>query len=503
MKNWLALHWSISTRLALWFGLNSMIVLSLVVVFLYTSLHLSLHQDLEERLQHEHQELSLTTDNGSFLVTDASRIRIAAYRIDSIYGTYVRLLDREGGVLDQSPNFAGHPSFGPRIPKNIEEISYGHLWGELPAKTLISPFLSGTGSHIGWLEVTRWESQVHNELHRLRWFLGLGILLGVALAIAGGQWLAKRALRPVSALNDAANSIKAQGLGARLPTNFAVRDGLTALAETFNSMLDRLDASFDREQRCRADAAHEMLTPLSAILSEADVTLRYPRDTSFLKESIQRIRSHSLRMTKIVKNLLFLSRVEALKHIQDEEVDLSDLTSRHLEQSSRTANAKQIHLIAQVRPGIRAVVDAAHARTILDNLIDNAIKYTPRKGTVNVTLRVEANEAVLTVTDTGIGFKKEEGPLLFDRFYRANTDTMKDTQGSGLGLSIVRAAAHAYGGSVSAYSEGPGTGSSFEVRIPGRLSEPYQKYDLNPECGQFQTMENAHRRDLIVDSTDD
>ena len=104
-----------------------------------------------------------------------------------------------------------------------------------------------------------------------------------------------------------------------------------------------------------------------------------------------------------------------------------------------------------------------------------------------MTLRVEANEAVLTVTDTGIGFKKEEGPLLFDRFYRANTDTMKDTQGSGLGLSIVRAAAHAYGGAVSAYSEGPGTGSSFEVRIPGRLLEPYQKYELNPEGGQFQT----------------
>ena len=470
MKKRSVLSWSISTRLALWFGLSLMIMLSLVVVFLYTSLHLSLHQDLEERLKHEHRELLLEWDNSGFLVTDTGRIPIAAYKTDSVYGTYVRLLDLEGDVLDQSPNFAGHPSFRARMPKNLEEVSYGHLWGDLPAKTLISPLLSDAGSHIGWLEVTRWESQVHSELHRLRWLLGLGILLGVAFSIAGGHWLAKRALRPVSALNDAANRIKAQGLGARLPTDFRVRDELTDLAETFNAMLERLDASFEREQRFRADAAHEMLTPLSAILSEADVTLRIPRDPSSLQQSIKRIRSHTLRMNRIVKNLLFLSRVEASERAQAEELDLSELTSLHIEQSTQTANAKQIHLTAQIRPGVRAVVDAAHARTILDNRIDNAIKYTPSEGSISVSLRAEANEAVLTVTDTGIGFDREQGALLFDRFYRANVRTKKDIRGSGLGLSIVRAAVGAYGGSVSAYSDGPGMGSSFEVRFPsGRV----------------------------------
>ena len=474
MRNWVAPRWSISTRLALWFGLSLMILLSLVVVFLYTSLHLGLHQDLEERLEHELREFSSESGNWNVLVTETEKIQLQAYRTDSVYGTYVRLLSREGIVVDQSPNFAEHSVFAPRVPVTVTTASFGHVWDQLPAITLISPRLSVAGVHSGWLEITRWESPVHNELHRLRWLLGLGTLLGVALAFVGGQWLAKRALSPVSALNKAANNIKAQGLDARLPTDFGVRDELSDLAETFNVMLDRLDASFDREQRFRADAAHELLTPTSAILSEADVALRIPRDTSSLRESIQRIRSHTLRMTRIVKNLLFLSRVEALERDQAVELDLSKLTSQHLEQSLKNANAKKIRFVSQVKPGIRAVMDEIHARTILDNLIDNAIKYTPSGGTVNVSLQAEANEVVLTVTDTGIGFDNKESSLIFDRFYRAKAHTTKDVHGSGLGLSIVRAALGACGGTVSAYRDGPGMGSSFDVRIPYRFSDLLQ-----------------------------
>ena len=470
MKNWSVLRWSISTRLALWFGLSLMIMLSLIVVFLYTSLHLGLHQDLEERLQYEYRELSIESEIGG--VKGSKSSGIAAYITDSVYGTYVRLLDVDGDVLDGSPNFAGHPNFSPNLPANVGDLSYAHLWGGLPAKTFIGPLFSKTGVHVGWLEITRWESQVHNELHRLRWLLAFGVLLGVAFAIVGGQWLARRALRPVSALNDAANNIKSQGQGARLPTDFGFRDELTDLAETFNAMLERLDASFDREQRFRADAAHEMLTPLSAILSEADVTLRIPRETSFLQESIKRMRSHTLRMNRIIKDLLFLSRVEAPGRTKAEELDLSRLTSLHLEQSTQTANAKDIHITSQIRPGVRAILDPAHARTILDNLIGNAIKYTPPKGTINVSLRMVANEAVLMVNDTGIGFYEEERTLLFDRFYRANVHAMGDIPGSGLGLSIVRAVAGMYGGSVSAHSDGHGMGSTFEVRIPSGLCEP-------------------------------
>lgn len=465
MKNWLTLRLSISTRLALWFGLCLIVMLSIVALFLYTSLHLSLHRDLKERLLHERLELSLELGHEISLVSDANRARIAEYKTDSVYGTYIRLLDREGHVLNRSPNFSGHPDFRPFLPGEPEEISFGHLWDELPAITLISPILSTTGTHLGWLEVTRWKSLVHNELHLIRWLLGFSILLGVALSVAGGLWLAKRALRPVSALNEAAKSINAEGLGARLPTNFSFRDEVTELAETLNAMLERLDDSFDREQRFRADAAHELLTPLSAILSEADVTLRTPRETSFLQASIKRIRSHTLRMNRIVKSLLFLSQVEAPERRRAEELDLSDLVSRHIEQNVQTASANQIHLSAQIKPGVRAMVNAAHAGSILDNLLDNAIKYTPAGGSISVSLLVEGNAAVLTVSDTGIGFSKEEGALLFDRFYRANAPSKKDIPGSGLGLSIVHAAVSAHGGTVRAHSDGPGKGSSFEVRI--------------------------------------
>ena len=458
----------ISVRLTFWYGLSLLILLSVFVVFLYTSFHVNLHRDLSDQIMQAQRLLlpAIETETETPTLVPSAAIRSIAYRADGADGTYVRLLSSDGDVLYQSPNFAAHHRFRPSLPASMTETFYNHRWEGVPARSQYTPVRNASGEMRAWLEITRLESAIHRELHRLEWLLAVGIVLGVLIAIGSGYGLARRALRPVAMLTEAANDIRVTDLNHRLPTDFGVRDELTDLADTFNAMLGRLQASFERERRFRADAAHEMFTPLSATLSEIDVALRRPRDASTYKQTLQTVRDHTRRVSETLDGLLRLSRAEAIDHAQAKAVNLAELSRQRLDAFSPQARAEQIAVHHEVEPDAFVLADPGHIDTLLDNLIDNAIKYTPPGGTVCLSIRVEAEEIVLTVSDSGIGFETTERAHLFDRFYRSDKPAVRQTHGSGLGLSIVRAIVEGYDGRIQAHSEGLDQGSTFEVRFP-------------------------------------
>lgn len=461
----------ISVRLALWYGLSLLLLLSAFSLFTYLFFQQGQVRDFDRHLLHERMQLmpfiELTAEGPRFLGLD--ELRSVAYQTDGTFGTYVRLLDEEGRVLYHSPNL-DERSLPIRLPDEAQETSIRHRWDGDLARTLYTPLFTDDGALRGWLEVTGYEWALQQELLRLAQAMVIGILLSVALAAFGGYLLARRALRPVASMTEAADRIRATDLSARLPTRFGVRDELTELAETFNRMIERLESSFRRERRFTDNAAHELLTPLTTISNTVQIALRRERDIETYRQALRSVQTDVEEMTETVQGLLQLARMDRVHDLPREPVNMSriveEYAARHLERAER----QKMRLQVEVEPDVWVEAEPGRIGEILNNLIDNAIKYTPGGGRVSIRLAREGETASLTVSDTGLGFLPEESDKLFDRFYRSTMAEVQERPGSGLGLAIVKVIAETYGGRVTASSEGPHAGSTFEVRLPAAFA---------------------------------
>lgn len=449
-------------RLALWYGLSLLILLTVFVAVLYTTVHFGLHRDFDRRLREEaqamRQHLQAHPD-----VSHALSVSSTGLEGSAASDTFVRTLDESGNVLRASAPRPG-PSLAPDLPSTQSATMRRHSWNGRSARTLYVP-LNGEPTSAQWLAVTKLDSALHRQLHRLRWLLVLGIFLGAGGAVAIGYGLARRALHPVAALTDAANEMKGRPTGT-LPTDFGTEDELSDLAETFNDLFRRLRETIARERRFRADAAHKMFTPLTAIQNEIDVTLRTDRSASAYREALETVRTHTDELSSMLDQLMTLSRAEARERGPAEErIDVTQRVKQRAERARGKREGQNVSLSVEGEPPVRAAVREEHIEVIVDHLLDNALKYTPEGETVRVSVRQRGDTAVLRVADTGLGFDPDEADRLFDRFYRG-AEADDTARGGGLGLSVVQALVHSYEGAVSARSDGPGEGSTFEVRLP-------------------------------------
>lgn len=457
----------VSVRLAIWYGLSLFIMLSIFAFFLYESFHQALHHDYDRHLQFETEQLlpyiKFKDDSLKINLTDYGRNEALISK--GTEGTFVRLYSENRGIIYRSPNIAGDTTLPFDPPHDGEQTSMSRTWHNLPARTLYNP-IKHNGRLAGWLEVSGFEWTLHSELHRLRDFMVLIVLICILFSIGGGYWLANRALSPISSFTSAARSVRSSELSGRLPVNHQIRDELTELAETFNEMLDRLEKGFEREKRFTSNAAHELLTPLASILNQTEVLLRKQRTTDEYREGIEQLHEQADKASEMVQMLLQLSRVEAGRSVEVHDVDMSEVILSQIEKLTDRIKQKKLHvLLEEADPGsIR--MNLSHAEQIAFNLLHNAVKYTPEGGSISVSWIKRGNTGIMTVTDSGIGFTTETGERLFDRFYRSDDSPVQAETGSGLGLSLVKAIVTYYDGTITANSEGPGKGSRFTVYIP-------------------------------------
>ena len=443
-------------------------MLSLFGYFLYETFHQSIHHNYDRHLRFEAEQLLPhihTEDSLSIDLTGYSRN--AALESGVEYGTYVRLYNQHDSLIYKSPNFerVSQP-MNTEIPATPEEYSFSSQWQDLPARTLFYPINNSDGEFCGWLEITGFEWTLHEELSRFRQYLLVLIAISVAFSILGGYWLSRRALKPVADINEAAKSITATDLDKRIPVNYQVKDELTDLAETFNMMLNRLQKGFEREKRFTSDAAHELMTPLSSMRSDAEIMLRKPRSKEEYQETIQRMLTEVRKMSEMVHLLLQLSRVESVHRSEADIVSISRITEAIANQHREDAGGKDITIQTQIDPDLQVRAHGAYIEEVINNLLENAIKYTPKGGRVKLQLQRSSGKAVIHLSDTGIGFDEETKKHLFERFYRANESNVQQQTGSGLGLPLVKAIVDLYGGKITAYSDGPGEGSTFVVEFP-------------------------------------
>jgi two-component system heavy metal sensor histidine kinase CusS len=305
-----------------------------------------------------------------------------------------------------------------------------------------------------------------NALRRLHGMLLLSLPVFVVLATLVGFSISSRALAPVDRITASAREISANNLSDRLSVP-DTHDELQRLSETLNGMLDRIESSFNRNRQFTADASHELRAPLTLIQSAAEFALRRERGRDELLDALRQILHESKRTTQLLNKLLTLARSDAnVMLFEPSVVNLTDILGDLRPKVESLASTAQQEVSFYLPPeALEIMGDDASLRQLCLILIDNAMKYTPRHGSIAISLAQAESAAVLTVRDTGIGISKEQLPYVFDRFWRADKIRSREVGGAGLGLSIARVIAEQHGAKISAESE-LGNGSSFAVKIP-------------------------------------
>jgi heavy metal sensor kinase len=295
--------------------------------------------------------------------------------------------------------------------------------------------------------------------------LGIGLPIILFLVVIAGYLVAARALRPVDSMAKRAAEITADHLHERLTINNA-DDELGQLGTAFNATLARLESSFDQLKRFTADASHELRTPLTAIRSVGEVSLRKSGDERYYRDTIGSMLEETNRLTLLVDSLLTMSRADS-GQIQANlaAIGLLELAKESAAIVEVLAEEKEQELRVEGDPSVVVKADRTILKQALVNLIDNAVKYSPTKGSILVRVLNSQESAVMEVHDSGPGVPIEHRKRIFERFYRVDKARSRADGGTGLGLSIAQWAVAIHAGTIEVQSE-PGRGSIFIIRLP-------------------------------------
>ena len=285
----------------------------------------------------------------------------------------------------------------------------------------------------------------------------------ILLALAGGYFLAGRFLRPIQQMIQAASGIQqGQDLKKRIELNKG-QDELHQLADTFNGMMDRLEASFQAEKQVTRDMSHELRTPVTVILSQCELSLEEEQDKSTYADALRLIQRQGQKMSVLINDMLMMTRMEQKRDsICMVQLDFSSLCASVCE-DLRLIREKNIALSWQLEEHVLVMGNRELLQRLLANLIANAYRYGKEHGHIQVDLKQEHAEVLLSVTDDGRGIAKDQLAHIWQRFYQA--DASRSNQGSGLGLAMVQEIAQLHHGYMKVESV-QGKGSCFTFCVP-------------------------------------
>ncbi len=330
-------------------------------------------------------------------------------------------------------------------------------------RTVIYPVVEN--NEISYIvEVASPLTHVNNALNRLK--LLLFLLLPVTVIITGllaVEFLASMTLRPLKDMILTVQGITAEHMEQRLSLPPA-KDEIRKLAETFNEMLDKVERSFSSQRQLIHDVSHEMRTPLTILRGELDVALKRDRSPDQYRETLHSNLEEIKKISRILDDLLVMARLESEEQAMNKErAGLVDLVRDTLGDIVVLARQKDIEVTFTFGQEICMPLDREKMRRAIINLLDNAVKYTPAGGRIEVSISQNPETALVKVSDTGIGISPDDLPHIFDRFFR--TEKSRSGQGFGLGLSIAQTIVNAHKGAITCEST-PGLGATFIVSLP-------------------------------------
>jgi two-component system, OmpR family, heavy metal sensor histidine kinase CusS len=461
---------SLATRLTLWYAGWSALLLIGATGYLYWTLATSVRGETSDFVREEIRVLRaiIVREEG---VSEALRFEVESeWSVPRDTPVYVRILGTDGGVLLETPEMGRRlpPAMFPQpLPADSEPVHLAevHVAGRTPFRTVAARAAGPGGAPERIIQMAVDVTSQERVLAVFRWRSFALVVVAIATSVAVGRRIAGRGLRRVREISDAAARVQPPALHPRIRAGRLPAE-LAALARTFNSMLDRLQESFERQGRFSADIAHEIRTPVNNIRGEAEVALQRARPAEEYREALESCLEECARLTRIIDALLFLGRAENVETaIGRERVEVGEEIARVTEFYEAAAAEADVRLELALDGRIEARVDRTLMQRAVGNLVENALHHTPAGGLVRVSGERRENTLTIEVRDTGRGIAPEHLPHVFERFYRADPSRPANPGGFGLGLAIVKAIAELHGGSVTIASA-PGEGTTVRLSLP-------------------------------------
>lgn len=475
---------SLRLRLTLWYGTALLLVLVLFAAVLYTAMAEQLRHQVDRSLEDAARVAIRALEERRFgpflLFEDISD----AFPELAVLDKFFQIFGPSGTITIQSANVkrTAIPLSRTALQAAVQgqtTFESARYPGMAPIRLITVPILH-RGTLVNILQVGTSLQPVEETLHRLLLILLAAVPAALLAALGAGWFLAGRALRPVRSITTAAQRIAAGDLSQRLEVATASSgqphrqqphmDEIAELAATFNDMIARLEVSFRQIRQFSLDASHELRTPLTVMKGETELALRRSRTEEEYRAVLESSLEEIDRMTRIVDELLFLSRAD-LGEVRMARAPvrldglLQDIQRHAAVLGGQLSEDRQVQPVEITTGPIEAVTvngDELRLRELLLNLVDNAVKYSHPGRKVELSLVRVGQEAHLSVKDEGIGIASEEQARIFDRFYRTEAARAHAKVGTGLGLSICAWIAQAHGGRINVQSQ-PGIGSTFTV----------------------------------------
>ena len=439
-------------------------VVSVLLVASYLAFWGLLAHEIPSQLNHQLQE------TGRLLIADVAAEPEAhdIERLD-IPGEFFELLDKEGRVLQKSKNLSAPISLQPFDPAASHSVfQVASIGGEQSIRVAIIPFEQANQKRFLAVAIpTFGTNRVLDTFGRIVLILfpiSLLLTAGISMIYVG------RSLAPIKDLTQHAATMakrvtQNQGFWEPLPVA-TPHDELGQLAETFNDLFRGVDSAVRQLRQFVTDASHELRTPIAVLHGETELLLSKPRTAEEYQKTLAVFDDELKKLTRMVEGLFTLSIADAGQlHLESEPLYINEVLEEACALVSSRARRKGIAILRQLDQEFPYTGDEAFLHQLFLIFLDNAIKYSPEKSVIHVTLEQVDGTIRACFQDHGIGIAPEHLPFIFERFYRAAPSTAGDSHSGGLGLAIAHAIVHAQGGTIECASN-LGVGSSFAVVLP-------------------------------------
>lgn len=452
-------------KLTIWYALAFSVAGSIIFLSFYLLTRQALYYQTDISLSTHGlkvMEVALRQDTG---MHDGLAKQAFLDEFAKIPGMLVIIADKGGKVLSSSLSYGENNQAIDSLSKEAalykESTFQNKEVGTTNLRFWVNPIIK-EGQTMGVILVAHPIDVIENSLSALVSAMSIVYVSLVMLTTFGGFLLAKKATKPISEITQKIRRITAENLNERVGVT-KTDDEIEELSETFNGLMDRLDSAFKRERQFIGDVAHELKTPLTTLTGEIELALSKKRKSEDYRQTLKEALIDARRLSTTLRDLLDLAWTQTdAKH---EKVALSMLVADIAKVAKKLALAKRIRIRGKIEGKLFVLGRKDKLSRAILNLVENAIKFSPEKGLVEIGAKKEGDFTVIEIADNGGGISKADKPHIFERFFRGNRT---GTAGSGLGLPIAQAIIEAHRGKIKIESA-KDRGTTAKVYLPSLL----------------------------------